>query len=154
MEKMRKKILIGIVLGLSVFVAFPDNTGAKRLLPHVASKQKIVKKDRVRTRVGSARVGIKLNFRSDRRAVILTLTNLNIASFVSYELTYKTNGRTQGVSGRVDKRLGDSVVRTVLFGTCSSGVCRYDTNITNARLVITTHLPSGLRIVKPFRLKV
>jgi hypothetical protein len=116
-------------------------------LPSAAAGSKTAAK----TTVGA--VTSKVKFRSDRRAVILNLSNLSAAKSVSYELQYEAGGLTQGAGGAVNIA-GDSASREILFGSCSAGVCNYDKNIKNAKLTVTTILKSGKKIIKPFRLKV
>lgn len=100
------------------------------------------------------RVVIQVKFRPDRLGIIATFTNLSVASSVSYTLTYNSRGTTQGAGGSIALPASEPIVRELLFGTCSHGVCRFDTGITNAQLVVTTTLKNGSRVVKTFKLKV
>ena len=136
-----------IVLALAMFLLFPGQIYAKRLLPSAAAGAKTT----VKTTAGQA--GAKVKFRADRRAVILNLSNLSAAKSVSYELQYEAGGLTQGAGGSVNIT-GATESREILFGSCSSGVCNYDKNIKNAKLTVTTTLKNGKKIIKPFRLKV
>jgi len=100
---------------------------------------------------GGASSSVKL--RDDRRAIILTLSNMGNCRSVSYQLTYLTNGVSQGVMGKVDPALEPTATRELLFGTCSHGVCTYHTNISNMRLTIKSFLHSGQTLIKPYRIK-
>jgi len=102
----------------------------------------------------SGRVETSVKFRGDRRAIIINFAGLNNATSISYSLTYNTNGIPQGAIGTITKFSGSSDSRELLFGTCSKGVCRYHTGITDARLVITSKLKSGFTTRKSYRLKV
>lgn len=102
----------------------------------------------------SGRVTTSARFRSDRRAIIVNFAGLNNSTSVSYSLTYNTNGIPQGAIGTMTNISGASDSRELLFGTCSHGVCRYHTGITDARLVITSKLKSGLTTRKSYKLKV
>lgn len=104
-----------------------------------------------RSAYGAASSSVK--FRGDRKAIILTLSNMSGVSSVSYQLTYLSNGISQGVMGQVDPSIEPTATRELLFGTCSHGVCTYHTNIQNARLIVKSHLSSGLTVVKPYRIK-
>lgn len=99
--------------------------------------------------------GIKasVRFRSDRRGLLINFGDFGNAVSVTYSLTYTANGIPQGVRGTVSPETAGEQ-RELLFGTCSGGVCRYHTNITNARLVIDSQLSSVLTIRKPYRIKV
>jgi len=106
----------------------------------------------------SSRLGVasSVKFRGDRRAVILTLSDLSKASQISYTLTYTGNGVSQGVSGSIKPDGEPSVTRELVFGTSSAGVYRYHTGISNARLVITTYLKSGAykKVNKGYKIKI
>ncbi len=107
----------------------------------------------VRKSAGAKSISVYPRLRSDRKALLVTFSNLQMASDVSYTLIYQTDGKDEGVSGSVDVGSGN-VTRELLFGTCSSGVCRYHSNIKNMRLEVSTTLTSGKRSVKRFRIKV
>ena len=102
----------------------------------------------------SGRVTTSVRFRSDRRAIVINFAGLSNASSVNYSLTYDSNGLAQGAVGTMTNIAGSSDSRELLFGTCSHGVCRYHTGITNARLVITSKLKSGITTRKSYKLKV
>lgn len=126
----------------------PSNAQAKRLLPRAAP----AKTGGTRVAVTTSRgVTAKVRFRGDRLAIIVDFNNLEIASKVSYNLSYITRGTTQGAGGDISPTEG-STSREIIFGTCSHGVCRYDSGITNARFVVTTTLKNGLKIVKSYKL--
>lgn len=136
------------MLGVSAILLFAvsDVVEAKRVLPQSAP----------RPATGSSTtrgVTTTVKFKPDRRGITATFKNLSIAADVTYSLTYVAGGIEQGVDGAVNIALG-SVSKDLIFGTCSAGVCRYDTGIVNARLTVTTMLRNGKRIVKIFRLKV
>jgi hypothetical protein len=60
----------------------------------------------------------------------------------------------QGVNGSITPSGVDTAQRELIFGTCSSSVCRYDTGIKDARLTVRTTLRSGKVIVNTYKLKV
>lgn len=134
------------IVSLILLLAVPDVAQAKRVLPQSAP----------RPAAGSTTtrgVTATVKFKPDRRGITVTFKNLSIAADVTYSLTYVALGIEQGVDGAVNTALG-SVSKDLIFGTCSAGVCRYDTGIVNARLTVTTMLRNGKRIIKIFRLKV
>jgi hypothetical protein len=102
----------------------------------------------------SGRVTTSVRFRGDRRAVIVNFAGLNNAVSVSYSLTYNSNNIPQGAIGTITQISGSSDSRELLFGTCSHGVCRYHTGITDARLVITSKLKSGYTTRKSYKLNI
>ena len=104
-----------------------------------------------RSAYGGASSSVKL--RGDRKAIILTLSNMGGVNSVSYQLTYIANGVSQGVMGKIDPNLEPTASRELLFGTCSHGVCTYHTNISNMKLTVSSHLASGITVIKPYRIK-
>ncbi len=127
-----------------------STASAKRLLPRA---QKPSVPSGASTAVKTVGVKPIVGFRSDRRAIIVTFQNLEIAARVEYSLTYTSRGIKQGAGGVITPTTSEET-RELLFGTCSHGVCRYDTGITNARFTVTTVLKNGRKVVKPFRLRV
>ncbi len=97
---------------------------------------------------------VSARLRSDRQALLVTFGNLQKVTNMTYTLMYQTNGVDQGVSGSFDSSAGNSVTRELLFGTCSSGVCRYHGNINNMKLEAISELPNGKRVIKRFRIRV
>ncbi len=99
-------------------------------------------------------VGIFAKLRPDRRAIIMTITNLNQAQNVSYLFTYTTSGKGEGSQGTIKSNEGAGTARELLFGTCSTGVCTYHAGITNAVLEVRAKLNSGKTLIKRFRIRV
>lgn len=122
---------------------------AKRLLPFMQSAPKVGS-----VKSTSRGVATSVKFRGDRLAIIATFGNLKIARKVDYFLSYATRGTTQGVSGTLNSSSSDPTTREMIFGSCSHGVCRFDTGITNARFVVTIYLTNGQKVIKSFKLKV
>lgn len=133
------KILL-IILALFIFTESQPVLAKKSLLKQTS------------TGTGGVSVIISPKLRSDRLALIVNFNNLFSAKSVSYNLNYVSNGVPQGVGGSIIPA-ANSAYRELLFGTCSSGVCRYHTNITNMRFVVTTNLKSGGQFVKRFKVK-
>lgn len=102
--------------------------------------------------VASGGVTSQVRLRADRQALLINFSGFGNLESVSYELIYEANGVGQGVSGNIP--LGDTDTKTLLFGTCSAGVCTYHQNITDMRLSIISVLQSGVRVLKPYRIRV
>lgn len=94
----------------------------------------------------------QVRLRGDRQALLINFSNFQNLQSVSYELVYEANGIGQGVSGTIP--LGDTDTKTLLFGTCSAGICTYHQNITNMRLSIISVLGSGVTVLKPYRIRI
>lgn len=144
--------IFGILL-FSFYVLPPTDVFAKRTLPQVAPPKATASVKSVPS-VATRGVGVSVRFRPDRRAIIATFSNLGVAKSVSYQLTYRSGRVNEGAGGSLSSLSQDPAVRELLFGTCSKGVCRYHMGITNAKFTVTTTLKNGVKIVKPFRLKV
>jgi len=108
------------------------------------------------TRVYSTagRVGSSVKFNSSRTGLVISFSGLTNATSVNYSLSYNANGIPQGAMGTITNQEVSVDTRELLFGTCSGGVCRYHTNITNAKLVITSKLKSGYTTRKTYRIRI
>ena len=99
-------------------------------------------------------VSIKPFLRADRRALNVSFSNITKAKSVCYLLYYQAQGLDKGVNGCLDSSAGNQVNRELVFGTESSGVFRFDENITSAKLEVTTELFSGKKTMKRFRIRI
>lgn len=142
-----RKIIFSLILLILIKFLIISNVEAS-LLPRFRSLARTAR------RGSYSGILVSPRLRSDRKALIVNFANLKKVKNVTYTLIYQTNGRDEGVSGSLDASSGDAVTRELLFGTCSSGVCRYHTNISNMRLEVNTELTSGKRTVKRFRVRV
>lgn len=146
---MTSKIVSVSIFLLFFSLAFPTNVEAKRLLPYLRKTAA----SSTRTSGTATGYGLKVKFMPSRLGIVATFSNLNQVSKVSYIFSYASRGVMQGASGTVNTSEVNTV-REIIFGTCSHGVCRYDSGITNAQFVVTTTFKNGKRLIKTFRLKV
>jgi hypothetical protein len=79
----------------------------------------------------------------NKRSTTATFTNLSNVKSISYQLTYNSNKGPQGAGGTIKVTSSRNLSRTLLFGTCSHGVCSYHTNIKDAKLSVDFTLKSG-----------
>lgn len=127
---------------LSFFLLLPQPVEAKKRIGVAAAPVK-----------ANWKIVISPKIRSDRKALIITYSNLqNVASF-TYQLTYEAEGVDQGVYSTVTPLGENSTVRELLFGTCSGSVCRYHPGIQNMKFVVNTVYKNGQRAVKRYRVK-
>lgn len=124
-----------------------NTTEAKKVLPQAKSGKKLT------FRAVSSGITTSAKLRADKGAVIISFANLQNAKSVSYSLFYETNGQQEGAGGTITPT-GSTATRELLFGTCSKNVCRYHTNISNARLEINSSLKNGKISIKRYRIKV
>jgi len=99
-------------------------------------------------------VAVSPRLRADRGALIVYFAGLQRAAMVSYTLTYRSNGIDQGAGGILDQSAGNNVTRELYFGTCSSGVCRAHTDISEMRFEVISELTTGKKTIKRFRVRV
>lgn len=149
---MRKKIGI-FILAVFLSLSFLSVSIDAKTLPQ-AKKSVSKTTSQKKSTGGSANVVISPRLRRDRKALRVSFSNLKKARSVTYMLIYQTNGKDEGVSGTVDASAGNAVTRELLFGTCSSGVCRYHPNLKNVRFEATIELASGKILTKKYKIKV
>lgn len=100
-------------------------------------------------------IGVYPKLRADKRALIVSFTNLQNATSVSYSLVYtQGNGQQEGAGGALNLTGQSADKVELLFGTCSSGVCRYHTGIKNARLEVSYTSKTGKKYLKKFKIKI
>ncbi len=145
---MKYKIIIFIVFAFLLLFTAQVSFAAK-VLPQ---SKKAPAQSSIKSTGGS--IGIYPRLRGDRKALLVTFSNLQNAKSVSYILTYTTNGQQEGAGGSVKPSEGATANRELLFGTCSKNVCRYHTNISNMKLEVTAELKSGKKLIKRYKIKV
>lgn len=130
----------------SSILLFTENAQAK-VLPQA-------KKSTQKQTTTSTGISVFPKLRADRRALIVNFANLQKVSAVSYALTYKTSIQEEGAIGSLVLGGSSTATQELLFGTCSRNVCRYHTNITNARLEVSYTTKSGHKYIKRFKIRV
>ncbi len=142
---MTKKSFIVLFLILSIAVLwYPPKTEAAK---------KFVRKTVVNSKVSYSSVPAKVLYRSDHQGLYLSFLNFNGIESVSYSFTYSTNGNPQGAGGTITSTNNPTMQRELLFGTCSTSVCTYHRNLTNAKLVLTAKYTNGRTVNKSYRIK-
>lgn len=119
-----------IVLIFTMFVMLPSSVSAA--------------KKRIRTprAAGIAYSSAKLS--RSTHSIIVLFKNLAKVKRIEYTLSYSANGIPQGVVGSFVPNGQSADSRDLYFGTCSKGVCTPHYGISNAVLIVTTTLPSGV----------
>ena len=140
-----KKLIVILPL-LICFFSSPSFVNAKALPRAKTAVSKT-------TSVASG-VGVSAKLRRNPNTLVVYFSNLSKASNVQYMLSYQSEGVEQGVGGSLSLGGENSAQRELLFGTCSSGVCRYHTGISNARLEVTITTTAGKTLIKRFKIRV
>lgn len=133
-----KKLLLSIIVCNVVFL----------LLATAPSVQAAKKKSKKVSVVASASVAPNKQF------VTLYLANLQKTQNVRYELSYTTDGKSEGAGGTIASKGKYSLSRKLLFGTCSNKVCRYHKKIKNAVVTVIFTFQDGTTLTKTFKLRV
>lgn len=115
--------------------------------------KKFVKKAASTAKVTTGSIPSLVRYRPDRQGIYISFLNFNGIESVSYSFTYNTNGNPQGAGGTITSANNPAQQRELLFGTCSTSVCTYHHNLTNARLVLTAKMTNGKTVGKSYRIK-
>lgn len=143
---MKKFVTFLLFASLFLLITSPVSVNAaKKFVP----KKKAAGKT---TAVGTG-IPAVVRYRGDKQGILMSFSNFNGIDSVSYSFTYDTNGSTQGAGGTITANNNPSFQRELLFGTCSSSVCRYHYNLNNARLTLTAKLTNGRTLTKVYRIK-
>ncbi len=139
-----------IVLGLFLVLLFVPMTAEAKVLPQAgkaASSQSVA-------RFSGSTIGVSVKMRADRRAINVNFSNLQNASAVSYQLIYSHDGQQEGAMGGVSLGGQNSDKAELLFATCSNNVCRYHSNIKDARLEVSYTSKNGKKYLKKYKIKI
>ena len=129
-----------------LLLLFPLTTSAK-VLPQAKS----IKKN---SKIQPVSIAISPKLRKDRRALIIYFKGLNLTNSVNYSLSYDSSSGPQGAMGTINTAGKYSLTRELVFGTASSGVYRYDTNVRNVTLKVSAILKNGKKFGKRYRFKI
>lgn len=140
-----KNVLVLIFVCLAFI--FTQSTEAKTL-----PQAKTASKTTVSSNTSS--IGVSPKLRADRRALNVYFSNLQNATLVSYMLRYKTLGQEEGAMGGLNLTGKSNDSAELLFGTCSKNVCRYHTNITDAKLEVSYTNKLGKKYLKKYKIKI
>ena len=144
-EKLFRSVCLFLLI-LSCLILFPKESAE-------AAKKFISKKVGGGKTAVSSSIPAIVRFRPDRLGLLLSFSRFTGIESVSYSFTYNTNNTPQGAGGTIIKDNNPTAVRELLFGTCSSGVCKYHNNISGARLTLTAKLSNGRTAFKSYRIK-
>ena len=142
---MRKNLFhLLIVLTLSLVYQPTNIYAAKKFIP---------KNSTAKRNITGKGIPALVLYRSDKLGILLSFANFSGIQSVSYLFTYNTNGIQQGAGGTISKNNNPMLERQLLFGTCSTNVCTYHYNLTNARLTLTAKYSNGTTRTKLYKIK-
>lgn len=99
-------------------------------------------KEEVYQTLSKDELGLVFTLRSDKRAAKFEISNVEDIDLVEYQITYtkELNGEEipEGLIGETKKKPGERKIGIDYreFGTCSSGVCRYDKVVSDIKLLL------------------
>lgn len=117
-------------------------------------QSKTATKTTVAKSVNKTNITVSPYLRRDRKALIISFSNLQNAKSVSYELTYQTSEQQEGAMGSLNLKGVTKTSTELLFGTCSKNICRYHKGISNMSLRVTYTSNNGKTYVQKFRIKI
>ena len=139
-----KKIVIGgiiiallVILVAGYYFLFSQKSASKDVseIPSEISEQVI-------PTILPSDLGLKLLLRSDKKALKFEITNIDDIESLDYQISYlkEINGEEvpEGLIGEIKVKPFDKKIAIDYreFGTCSSGVCRYDKVISPIKLTL------------------
>lgn len=138
--KQKQWYLIAAVVVIVLVVGF----GAWMVLGNKTTKQVPAIMDETQEVITLSPDAIDLTvaFRADNKAMKFTVGKAEGINSIEYQISYTKNLKgedvPEGLIGTVDMNPGDKTASIGYreFGTCSSGVCRYDTVISPVKLTL------------------
>lgn len=134
------KLLLGAVIVLVVVsIGGYFILGKKESKTQTTSTQ--IQEDVVRT-ISPEELGLTVTLREDKRAIKFSIENAGDIATIDYQISYtkEINGEEvpEGLIGQVEVDPTDDTVGINYreFGTCSSGVCRYDKVVSSVNLTL------------------
>lgn len=142
-------LMIGIVTAVIVILVIGGMMifgGKKQSSDDQGTGQKLQNSAVVPTVDASVKVGLEIS--KDKKEAVLTLSNLPKGTKnMDFTLSYTTSEKEDGSIGSITTEDSkSSYERKITFGTCSSGVCRYNPPISPVKLIIDFTGSYGERI--------
>jgi hypothetical protein len=89
---------------------------------------------------------VSLTPRTDGKELTLEIANIKNAETIDYELVYLAEGGlSRGVIGSIKNPGETSEPKTLLLGSCSRNVCKYDEGVNGGTLTLKFRSPEGVR---------
>lgn len=133
-------VMIVIVGGIGVFyVASSQKTQTAKFAPGSAdNNQNTVTTATIAPEDIGFTLALSQSGKSAGHAVDMQITKLDGITGIDYEFSYMySGGLNQGGFGHLDVTPGkDLLSQEIILGTCSSGVCRYDANVTKFKMTL------------------
>ncbi|MBU2632103.1 hypothetical protein KKG52_00120 [Patescibacteria group bacterium] len=102
-----------------------------------------IKKQQSIPKISSEEIGLSLSWKEKGKIVLLEIAKTSDISAVEYELLYKTKDVMQRAFNILNIEKGKAVKEEIPLGTCSSGVCRYDKDISGIQVILKITKTNG-----------
>lgn len=139
------KVLIGIALvfvllgGGGYYVATKSSTSS--ITPTPEAPEEVV------PTISPDDLGLTFTLRRDKKAARFEIENASDIEAVEYQITYtkEIDGEEvpEGLYGEAKPENGKISIDDRIFGTCSSGVCRYDKVVSDIKLILKITKTNG-----------
>lgn len=140
-----QKLIGGLFIIVLLSILSPTSThAAKKFIPKKVINYKSTSR-------GSLPALVK--YMGNKQGIYLSFANFSGIESISYAFNYTTNGNPQGAGGVITSANNPTRQRELLFGTCSTSVCTYHHNLSNAKLILTAKLTNGKTVSKSYRIK-
>ena len=130
-------LILVIVSGLGIFyVASSHNASSKKAASNV------IQQDAPVPTLSPDDIGLTLALAQDGQsaghAIDMEITKIDGINGIDYDFSYTYSGSLQqGGFGHLDVKAGeDSLKQEIVLGTCSSGTCRYDKDVSHFQVVL------------------
>lgn len=150
MEFLKKnKIVVGIIVVVLIVAGawfFVLRKGGSSSTPTSSDQTQNIKQ------IKPEDIGLELSLRSDKKAVVMTLTKLTGVKSIEYELSYDAEETVEGETSTVPKGAVGSPIevsgkseikREIFLGTCSANKCRDDKVKSDIKIVVRVNYTNG-----------
>lgn len=126
-------VLVLLILGSGYYFFFPKATKPQE------PTSPVIEEEIIPTITADA-LGLEFVLRKDKKAAKFTIMNAKDIESVEYQISYlkEINGEEipEGLIGEAAPEDGEVSIDYREFGTCSSGVCRYDKVVSPVKLTL------------------
>lgn len=126
-------VLVLVTLGAGTFILSKNKSAEKK-------SEKLFIEEETFEEISSQDLGLIATLRPDKKAIKFEITNASDIESVEYQISYtkELNGEEvpEGLIGEAVPENGELTIAYREFGTCSSGVCRYDKVTSDIKLTL------------------
>lgn len=146
MDRLRDKKILALVVALIALVVVGGLFAYNKSKSDVDPADQYVAEDL--PELSPSDIGLEVTVRGDKRAIMFEVTKAEDIEKIEYEITYEKEVEgeivPEGLYGEMNIAL-DGITKTDMreFGTCSSGVCRYDDVVSDIKITMKVTKKDG-----------